>query len=130
MKTPSSRHARTMRCDKPKVSSGVSSRRRSLPGLPGLPPLLRHVLVDGGDPVAAEQGGKGCAVDHQDAVETGVGDVVAVHPEGDAQLVRAAEPAASATVIQPMPFIACAPFLWACPYGAGTRTRCGSPCRR
>ena len=58
----------------------------------GLAPLLRHVLVDGGDPVAAEQGGKGCAVDHQDAVETGVGDVVAVHPEGDAQLVRAAEP--------------------------------------
>ena len=58
----------------------------------GLAPLLRHVFVDGGDPVAAEQGGKGCAVDHQDAVETGVGDVVAVHPEGDAQLVRAAEP--------------------------------------
>ena len=58
----------------------------------GLAPLLCHVLVDGGDPVAAEQGGKGCAVDHQDAVETGVGDVVAVHPEGDAQLVRAAEP--------------------------------------
>ena len=58
----------------------------------GLAPLLRHILVDGGDPVAAEQGGKGCAVDHQDAVETGVGDVVAVHPEGDAQLVRAAEP--------------------------------------
>ena len=27
----------------------------------GLAPLLRHVLVDGGDPVAAEQGGKGCA---------------------------------------------------------------------
>lgn len=60
--------------------------------------------------MAPEEGGKGGAVDHQYVVEAGVGDVVAIHPEGDAQLVRAAEPGGfrhgepADTVHRPPPF--------------------------
>nr|WP_294479461.1 hypothetical protein [uncultured Bacteroides sp.] len=55
------------------------------------PLLLLYIVIDGIYPVTLKKGKKGCAVNHQNAVETGKGDVVAVHPEGDALLVRAAD---------------------------------------
>ncbi len=78
-----------------------------------------NLVVDGGYPMAPEKGGKGGTVDHQDVVETGVGDVVAVHPEGDAQLVRAAEPGGfrhgepADAVHRPPPFLPlCLAHVW------------------
>ena len=53
--------------------------------------LLLYIVIDGIYPVALEKGEKGCAVNHQDGIETGKSDVVAVHPEGDALHVRTAD---------------------------------------
>lgn len=53
--------------------------------------LLLYIVIDGIYPVTLEKGEKGCAVNHQDVIETGKSDVVAVHPEGDALHVRTAD---------------------------------------
>lgn len=50
-----------------------------------------HIVIDGGYPVTLEKGENGCTVNHQDGIETGKSNMVAVHPKGDALLVRTAK---------------------------------------